>query len=254
MAATTSAAHKLGKRAVRVDVRTLQLARYADKAALPAPPKTFDETKGVHEWPMYANDRIGDCTIAAAAHMIEAWTASSRGQAVEITESSVLRAFDKVKIVDPKTGEEEGAVMLDVLGLWRAHGIGRHHIGAYAKVSVYDHVLMRTACWLFGGLYLGLSLPISAQNQQIWDFTGSLSGSHAPGSWGGHAVDVVRYDANTLTVVTWGALKKMTWAFADRYCDEAYCLLSKDFLKGTHAPNGFDLDALNADLALITHH
>ena len=110
------------------------------------------------------------------------------------------------------------------------------------------------ACWLFGGLYLGLSLPISAPIRQNWDFTGSLSGSHAPGSWGGHAVDVVRYDANTLTIVTWGALKKMTWAFADRYCDEAYCLLSKDFLKGTHAPNGFDLDAVNADLALITHH
>jgi hypothetical protein len=137
--------------------------------------------------------------------------------------------------------------MLDVLGLWRAHGIGRHHIGAYAKVSVYDHVLMRTACWLFGGLYLGLSLPISAQDQQTWDFTGSLSGTHTPGSWGGHAVDVVRYDANTLTIVTWGALKKMTWAFADRYCDEAYCLLSNDFLKGKHAPNGFDLDAKKSD-------
>jgi hypothetical protein len=44
----------------------------------------------------------------------------------------------------------------------------------------------------------------------------------------------------------------MTWSFWDRYCDEAYCILSRDFLDGTHAPNGFDVEALRADLALVT--
>jgi hypothetical protein len=44
----------------------------------------------------------------------------------------------------------------------------------------------------------------------------------------------------------------MTWSFADRYVDEAYCILSPDFLLGDHAPNGFDLEALRADLALVT--
>src|SRR5947199_364607 len=78
----------------------------------------WDETTQAPTWPLYANDRIGDCTCAAAAHMVEAWTAASRGRPVLIGERAVLHAFDLVKQVDPATGEE-GAVCLDVLNLWR---------------------------------------------------------------------------------------------------------------------------------------
>ena len=251
MATTQIEAQKLGKLAPRVDVRTLRLARYVDRTKLPEPPDTLDVTSHVREWPMYANDRIGDCTTAAAAHMIEAWTAEARGDAVEVTESAVLRAFDRVKLVDPQTGEE-GAIELDVLRDWRTHGLGRHRIGAFAGVSIHDHELVRTAAWLFGGLYIGLALPESAQWQATWDWNGSLAGPDRPGSWGGHAVDVVRYGAAGLTVVTWGRLQELTWSFWDRYVDEAYCILSHDFLVGDRAPNGLDLDALNADLALVT--
>jgi hypothetical protein len=251
MATTTIAMHMLGKLPVRTDVRTLALARYVDRTKLPAPHEELDETAHVEDWPMYGNDRIGDCTIAAAAHMIEAWTAAGRGRAVEVTEASVLGAFDRVKLVDPATGEE-GAVVLDVLRMWRKTGVDRHRIGAFARLPVHDHELLRTAAWLFGGLYLGLQLPISAQRQATWDWTGSLSGPAMPGSWGGHAVDVVRYGPTSLTVVTWGRLQEMTWSFSDRYVDEAYCILSPDFLLGDQAPNGFDLEALKADLALVT--
>ena len=251
MATTQIAAQMLGKLPVRTDVRTLSLARYIDATRLPEAPDSFDETSAVDSWPMYANDRIGDCTTAAAAHMIEAWTAAGRGYATEIPESAVLDAFDHVKLVDPATGEE-GAIELDVLRYWRAKGIGNHRIGAYARVAVHDQRLVQTATWLFGGLYIGLQMPLTANAQTVWDWTGSLSGPARPGSWGGHAVDVVRYDRNGLTVVTWGRLQQMTWSFWERYCDEAYCILSDDFLEKGNAPNGFDLAALEADLALVT--
>jgi hypothetical protein len=248
---TTIAANRLGKLPVRTDVRTLSLARYVDRAKLPDPPAALDLTERVHEWPMYANDRIGDCTTAAAAHMIEAWTAEARGHATEVSEPAVLAAFDRVKLVDPVTGEE-GAIELDVLRDWHSHGVARHRIAAYVRVPVHDHTLVRTAAWLFGGLYIGLQLPLSAQRQRTWDWLGWLTGPARPGSWGGHAVNVVRYSTGSLTVVTWGRLQDMTWRFWDRYCDEAYCILSHDFLDGDRAPNGFDLDALRADLALVT--
>jgi len=103
---TARATGKLGKLPVRTDVRTLRLRRYVDPSKLPPPPAELDLTERVNEWPMYANDRIGDCTTAAAGHMIEAWTAAAVGQAIEISESSVLTAFDAVKIVDPRSGEE----------------------------------------------------------------------------------------------------------------------------------------------------
>jgi hypothetical protein len=242
---------RLGKLPVRTDVRTLSIGRYVDRAKLPPAPTTLDLTSHVAAWPMYANDLRGDCTTAAAGHMIEAWTGEARGAAVEVTEAAVLRAFDRVKVVDPATGEE-GAYELDVLRLWRDSGIGRHRIGAYARVSVHDHQLVQTTAWLFGGLYIGLALPVTAQRQPTWTWTGTLSGDAKPGSWGGHAVDVVRFDAAGLTVVTWGRLQRMTWSFWDRYCEEAYCILSEDFLEHGHAPNGFDLEALRADLALVT--
>ena len=251
MATITTSAVKLGKAPVRIDPRTLMLARYVDRRKLPTPPKALDLSDRVPDWPMYANDRIGDCTCAAAAHMIEAWTGEARGGAVEISERSVLTAFDHVKIVDPATGEA-GAVELDVLGYWRKRGIGRHRIGAFAKVSLHDHDLVRAAAWLFGGLYIGLQLPVTAQDQLTWDWTGSLHGPAAPGSWGGHAVNIVRYSTGSLTCVTWGALKDMTWRFWDRYCDEAYALISHDFLVGGETPDGFDMEALKADLELVT--
>lgn len=251
MATTQIAAQKLGKLPVRTDVRTLSLARYVDTAKLPPPPPALDLADRVHEWPMYANDTVGDCTCAAAAHMIEAWTAESRGEAVEVTVQAVLDAFDHVKQVDPVTGEE-GAVELDVLNYWRKDGIGGHAVVAFARVPVHDEQLVRAAAWLFGGLYIGLQLPLTAQHQPTWDWTGSLSGPAAPGSWGGHAVDVVRYGPAGLTVVTWGELKELTWSFWQRYCDEAYCLISTDFLAGGKTPDGLDLPALEADLALVT--
>lgn len=251
MATTTIAALKLGKLPVRTDVRTLSLGRYVDTATLPAPPPDLDLTEHVPEWPMYANDRIGDCTTAAAGHMIEAWSAASRGRATEIGERAVLDAFEHVKQIDPRTGEE-GAVELDVLTYWRKKGIGRHKIGAFARVAVHDADLVRTGAYLFGGLYIGLALPLTAQRQDVWDWTGSLTGPAYPGSWGGHAVDVVGYDANAVTVVTWGSLKRMTWSFWERYVDECYAIVSSDFLDAGRAPNGFDLAALKEDLALVT--
>ncbi|MBV8079513.1 MAG: hypothetical protein JO186_03950 [Actinobacteria bacterium] len=242
---------KLGKLPAVTDERTLALARYLDPATLPLPPVTLDLAGAVRDWPMYGNDRIGDCTCAAAAHMIEAWTGASRGQPVEVTEHAVLSAFDRVKMLDPLTGQE-GARGLDVLKFWRTTGIGGHRIGAFVRVPLRDHVLARTGAWLFGGLYVGLQLPLTVQQQEVWDWTHRLDGPARPGSWGGHAVDVVGYDADTLTVVTWGRLKQMTWSFWDHYGDEAYCVLSRDFLARGVAPNGFDLAALERDLALVT--
>ena len=58
---------RLGKLPARIDPRSLSLARYVDRGALPSPPPTVDLSEGVADWPMYGNDRIGDCTTAAAA-------------------------------------------------------------------------------------------------------------------------------------------------------------------------------------------
>ncbi len=109
--------------------------------------------------------------------------------------------------------------------------------------------------YIFDGCYIGVQLPISAQaqtqNHQPWSVPpGGTTGDGKPGSWGGHAVPVVAYDSRGVTVVTWGALQMMTWSFWEAYCDEAYAILSTDYLNGKEAtPQGFSLQQLQADLA-----
>jgi hypothetical protein len=57
----------------------------------------------------------------------------------------------------------------------------------------------------------------------------------------------------TLTCVTWGRPKKMTWAWFEKYCSEAYALVSKDWLESTGVSlSGFDLATLANDLKLVT--
>ncbi|HWZ75935.1 MAG TPA: hypothetical protein VNX87_05325, partial [Candidatus Sulfotelmatobacter sp.] len=69
------------------------------------------------------------------------------------------------------------------------------------------------------------------------------------GSWGGHAIPVVAYDSRGVTCVTWGALQSMTWSFWEAYCEEAYAILSNDYLtKKKQTPQGFNLQQLQADL------
>ncbi len=112
---------------------------------------------------------------------------------------------------------------------------------------------VKDAIWLFGGVYIGLALPVSAQSQDVWVVpAGGLSGDGAPGSWGGHAVYVVAYDARGLTCITWGRLKRMSWNFWAAYCDEAYGLLAKDWFEASgEAPSGFDVAALAGDMAAL---
>jgi hypothetical protein len=246
-------AMKLGKTPAVYDVRTLQLANYLKPTVLPPPPPQYDWSRKVVSWPMMMNNTIGDCTTAAAGHCIEEWT-TDVGTPVIVPDSQIVAAYSAVSGYDPKTGQHDvGASVVKVLNYWRQSGIGGHTIRAYAALEPgnLDHV--RDTVFIFGNCYIGLAMPVSAQRQAIWSVPpGGPSGQGAPGSWGGHAVPVVAYDPQGLTVVTWGALKRMTWGFWSTYCDEAYALLSDDFLTADKTPGGIDLASLEHDLAAVT--
>lgn len=251
-------AMRLGKQRPRHDPRTLQLADYIDTTVLPpAPPaKDWGGKIPAQGWGMMLNDKLGDCTCAAAGHLIQDWT-SNDGQELTVTDQDILKAYEKVSGYDPTTGaNDNGAVEIDVLNYWRKNGIGQQKIDAYVALEPgnIDHV--KDSINLFGGCYIGLSLPVSAQRQRTWTIPpGGPTGQGAPGSWGGHAVMLVAYNPRRVSCVTWGAVKQMTWSFFTTYCDEAYAVLSiSDWLKGGPAPNGFDLQALQSDLGALSDH
>jgi hypothetical protein len=242
---------KLGKQPRKDDSRTLHLANYLQAGQLPKIPTSKDWSRKVPEWYMLANDTLGCCTISGAAHMIMDWTANASTEIIP-TDQDVIKAYSAVSGYNPQTGENDnGAVELDVLNYWRRTGVANHKIYAYAALEPQNHAHVKACVYLFGGCYIGLWLPISARNQRIWSVTQGPDAK--PGSWGGHAVNVIAFDAHYLTVVTWGQLLKMTWGFWDKYCDESYAVLSQDFINNGIAPNAIDWASLQQDLGKVTH-
>jgi hypothetical protein len=250
---------KLGKLTARHDPRTLLLATYMTPE-LPAPPVQINVAATVKgPWGLMDNDQIGDCTCAAAGHLLMEWTASAQGKMYTPSDSQIVSAYSAITGYNPKTGaNDNGAQEIDVLNYWRQQGIAGHKITAYMGLEPANHTRVMDAVWIFGGCYIGLALPKSAQaqtrNKQPWSVPPQGNGGDgAPGSWGGHAVPVVAYDSRSLTVVTWGAVQTMTWGFWAAYCDEAYAILSPDYLKQKGGkpvtPAGFDLGQLQDDLA-----
>jgi hypothetical protein len=246
---------KLGKGTARHDPRTLLMASYV-AGTLPTPPASYDLTSKVKAWGMMENDQIGDCTCAAAGHLIMEWTANAGKKMATPSDKQVVAAYSAVTGYNPTTGaNDNGAVEIDVLNYWRQSGIAGHKIGAYVALEPSNHNHIMESVYIFEGCYIGVQLPVSAKGQvqhhHTWSVPpGGPNGDGAKGSWGGHAVPVVAYDSRGVTVVTWGALQKMTWSFWEAYCDEAYAILSKDYLsKKKLTAEGFNLEQLQADLA-----
>lgn len=243
---------KLGKRHPRFDPRIPMLARFTAKLP-PPPPTATDYASKVPSWPMMANDKLGDCTCAAVGHCIEQWT-TYNGNPVVMPDPDVISLYEQVGGYNPANpNTDQGAVEVDVLNYWLNNPVaGLKPLQAYASLELQNHNEVMDAVYWFGNCYIGLALPISAQNQDIWAVPpAGAVGEGAPGSWGGHAVPVVAYDGRGLTVVTWGTTQRMTWQFWDTYCDEAYALLSDAWVSGGKNPAGMDTQQLIADMQSI---
>lgn len=241
---------RLGKLPAKHDPRTLKLAAYLP-AELPPIPAEHAWSPGVDGWPMFRNDTVGDCTCAGAAHQVRTWTGNEKPPAIALSDADVLAMYSAVTGYDPADPEsDQGAYLLDVLKYWRATGCAGHKIGAFAQVPLKQE-LVKAAIYLFGGVYVGLLLPITAQSQAVWDVE-TTAGDGQPGSWGGHCVAIVDYDNEGLTCATWGELRRMTWAFFATYCDEAYAIISPDWIQDGQSPSGLNMAALQSDLAQVS--
>ena len=197
---------------------------------------------------MMLNNSLGCCTIAAVGHADQTWSANA-GFEGTMDDSVILSYYEKWDGYEGTPDTDNGGIELDVLKQWQKSDFNGVKLTAFVAAGVLDLNVVRQAINLFGGVYIGVALPISAQRQKVWDTDVSTDG--IPGSWGGHAVFVNAYDQDSFTCVTWGALKKMTTRFWAECVDEAYALLSPDWFRNNVAPSGFDLAQLQSDLALI---
>ena len=242
----------LGKKPARPGSIKLRLGDYLKAEALPPLPAVFGHQNLVASWPMFANDRYGDCVFAGAAHETMLLVAEGGGHAT-FTDANVLSDYAAVTGFDPANpATDTGADMQEAAGYRRNTGIvdargDRHTIAAYLALEPGSVAHLYLAAYLFGAVGIGLALPVSALDQaehgRAWDV---VAGSP---SAGGHYVPLIGRRADGMLVaVSWGALQPMSEAFFTTYCDEAVAYVSKECLVDRKSPEGFDYAALIADL------
>jgi hypothetical protein len=247
---------KLGRKPSPRDERTLRLAHYLTPA-LPAPPAAVDWSGQLTTIGMMLNDTYGDCTCAAMGHAEQVWT-SENGPEVTVPDAAVLSAYEAVSGFTPgNPSSDTGADMLTVANWWRQTGIAGHTIEGFAQADPTNTNEVMVGLWALGGLYTGVGLPLSAQDQISaglpWDVPAEgTTGDGAPYSWGGHCIWTVAYDVDGLTCLTWGQKQRMTWAFWQTYVDECMPVLAPEWCSAGNCPAGFDVTALQADIAALT--
>jgi hypothetical protein len=242
---------RLGRKALKIDSRTLKMAKYLAAGLPPAPP-SVDWTKGTTAWGMMLNDQLGCCTIAGLGHAIQTWENNS-GEPCSVNDTDILQGyenFDHYNPQDPST--DQGGIELDVLTDFKKQGFAGATLSSFVAVNVKNLAEVRQAIDLFGGVYIGVELPLSAQGQTTWDVVSPSSYANQAGSWGGHCVWVPKYDATSFTCITWGAPLPITVAFWEAYVDEAYALLSPQWIEAIPPAGRFDLATLQADIAMIS--
>ena len=240
--------YPLGKKPPRHDPRTLQFAKYLTDWT----PDTPSQAHWGNHLPftMLGNDQYGDCVEAGYAHQVQVWC-DRAGHPFAPTEQETLGAYSAITGFSPDDpSTDQGTDMLTACGYWKSTGLAGHTVDAYLAIQPSETVFIKDAIAFYGGCYIGLAMPVSAQGQvgSLWTVT---TGPDAEaGSWGGHAVNLTGYDADTLWCTTWGALQAMTWEWLTAYLDEAFVLLSRDWLRASgQSPSGLAWGALQADLA-----
>ena len=230
-----------------------RLARYIDRRKLGPPPDRVVHSD-LFTPRMFANDQVGDCTIAGQANFALLAAAMVGRSDVSFTDQDVLGRYARLTGYDPQTGaNDNGAVELDVLTDWRHDAFNGVELCAFASIDVHDLDLLRHAIALFGAVYVGLNLPSTAQDEldrrQPWDVVAGT----IPGSWGGHCTIVTDCDW-TATVhlfnnATWASFQPMTEAFWRLCGDECYAPLTSAWRQ--QCPQGMNWDLLDHDLAML---
>jgi hypothetical protein len=210
---------------------------------LPTPPQTVTDYKEVVSWPMFGNNKYGDCTMAAAAHAIQLWNAATKQSDPVPSQLAVVSEYFKLT-----GGADSGLVEANVLKTWRTSGLWGNQIVGYAPVNVHDQNLLQLAVYLYGLAYIGIQVPANAETQfkesEPWTL---VPGWQSQKIMGGHAVPIVGYDQQYLYVVTWGEIQPMAYDWWRVYGDEAWAVLPQEIKQAA----GFDnlsFDQLLADL------
>jgi hypothetical protein len=242
---------KLGRLPATRPAALKDLSVYAT-GPLPTPPATREVPKA--SYPVDGNATYGDCTMAGVAHLIAAWNAEVHENDPVPNEQLVVAQYFNLT-----GGEDTGLNEAEVLKTWQTDGLFGptldgfyvpNKIAGYAPVNPRDLLQLHQAVAFYGGAYLGIECPESAQQQ----FANGEPWTYVEDSpvLGGHCVVALGYGpSGGLHVATWGGVAVLEASFLAHYLDEAWVVLSHEMVEAKGDALGVNLAALQADLAKV---
>lgn len=237
---------RLGKLPAKGSPKALMASSFL-KVNTAEPPKATNYWKNKSPFPLltWGNDKYGDCTRAKQAAAQLRMERIETRKLIEIAEDEVVRVyFEMTKRL--YGGGDVGAYETDALDCWRREDYtfrgtnGKPYtIDAYLTVNKANIVAIKNALATAKahGIALCFNLPLAWSKilpPQQWDVAPNnqpLVGDWVPGTWGGHSMWGIDYDAIGLWVTHTWALQpqRVTWAAVMAYLDEAYiCIDSID--------------------------
>jgi hypothetical protein len=232
---------KLGK-APAVRPALAMFHQYFEGTVLPVAPARCEYAMKV-TYPMALNGTYGDCVVAGHVHLSQA-VAYENGGMYAVPEDPAI----KTEYFDLTGGADTGLVESAFLAAAQSSPILGSQIDVFAPVdhTNLDHI--KSAIYLCGGLFLGVSLPQSAEQQ----FPGLWTVVTGSPIIGGHCIIAIGYDAQGVYLVSWGMVVKATWAWFESYVDEAYAVLYTEQVQQNRGPlKQLDIRRLRANVAAL---
>lgn len=257
---STSRALGRAPRAYDPTIPHMSALRMAARRMLPFPPAVHWLDEGRSDWGLMCNDRLGCCTLAAAYHSMQVWSAHGRKQILTEPDTYVEAAYREFAGYAGTPETDNGAVEQDILAKWLAYGMpvregtaedprpGRSYLLFYAEIDPRNIGDVCRAINDCGSVYIGFEVPEWLMKidplPTLW-----VPGTSDETIVGGHAVSLHGYDMKreTLDLISWGEFYQMSFAFFRRYVDEAYALCHPWFIDATgYTPLGLSVPDLEA--------
>jgi len=196
--------------------------------SLPDPQKYWSVTDLVQQichksipqlYPIDGNDRWGDCTVAAASHMITIDSALA-GNTVIPSAQDVIALYSRLG-----NGADNGLPLSTVLKAWQKGILGGHTIQASCNVDSTNLTHVKQAIQFLGGVYIGFNTTSDTFSQfqagTPWTVTNGRTR-------GGHCVVVTGFNdmLQELTCLTWGQEQRATYDWFNRYVDECHAIVT----------------------------
>jgi hypothetical protein len=212
-----------------------------DFVSFPSPPARthFWTRRAPFEFRSFGNTSYGSCTRSKQANAARRMERIETRHTPEITDEEVIARYVEMS-ARRYGGGDNGAFEVDALDDWRNPETTIHDvhgraltIDAYLRLNPFDHHELQGAMAAAGahGIAICLALPwaFQQQNGERWEIPAGqvLTGDWMPGSWGGHSMWAIEYDATGLLLEhTWNrAPQWLSWDAASAYMDEAHLVI-----------------------------